>query len=75
MLAFQQAGVPEIELREAGRVTAASLGHDAEVDPVIRQRTLGHANMAMTDHYTHPLEEAFRQGAEKVAGLVEGAGS
>jgi integrase len=46
-------GLRPIKLHE-GRHTAASLGHDAEVDPEIRQRTLGHASKAMTMHYTHP---------------------
>jgi hypothetical protein len=37
----REAGVPVIKLHEGGRHTANSLGHDAGVDPEIRQRTPG----------------------------------
>jgi integrase len=56
------AGLRPIKLHE-GRHTAASLGHDAEVDPEIRRRTLGHADKAMTSHYTHPEQAAYRAAA------------
>jgi integrase len=69
------AGVPEIPLKEGGRHTAASLGRDAAVDPEIRRKTLGHADQAMTSHYTHIEATTFRQAAEDVAAYVEGAGS
>jgi integrase len=69
-----QAGVPVIKLHE-GRHSAASLARDAEVDPEIRRRTLGHADAAMTSHYTHIEAQAHKAAAEAVAKLVEGAGS
>jgi len=69
-----EAGVPVIKLHE-GRHSAASLARDAEVDPEIRRRTLGHADAAMTSHYTHIEAQAHRDAAEAVASLVEGAGS
>ncbi len=67
------AGLRPIKLHE-GRHTAASLGHDAEVDPEIRRRTLGHADQAMTSHYTHPEQAAYRAAANAVAGYVAEAG-
>jgi len=67
-------GLPVIKLHE-GRHTAASLARDAEVDPEIRRRTLGHADQAMTSHYTHIEAQAHRAASEAVAWLVEGAGS
>jgi integrase len=67
-----QAGLPVIKLHE-GRHSAASLARDAEVDPEIRRRTLGHADAAMTSHYTHIEAEAHKAAAEAVANLVEGA--
>jgi integrase len=70
----QAAEVPVIKLHE-GRHSAARLARDAEVDPEIRRRTLGHADAAMTSHYTHIEAEAHRAAAEAVARLVEGAGS
>ncbi|HEX9515281.1 MAG TPA: tyrosine-type recombinase/integrase [Streptosporangiaceae bacterium] len=70
----RKAGLPPIKLHE-GRHSAASLARDAAVDPEIRRRTLGHADQAMTSHYTH-IEQAARQAAaEAVARLVEGDGS
>jgi integrase len=68
------AGLPVIKLHE-GRHSAASLARDAEVDPEIRRRTLGHADAAMTSHYTHVLAEDYKAAAEAVARLVDGAGS
>ena len=70
----QAAGLPVIKLHE-GRHSAASLARDAEVDPEIRRKTLGHADQAMTSHYTHIEAQAHRAAAEAVAKLVEGAGS
>jgi integrase len=68
------AGVEPIKLDE-GRHSAASLARDAGVDPKIRQDDLGHADAAMTDHYTHVLADAHLAAAEAVTQLVEGAGS
>jgi integrase len=68
------AGVPVIKLHE-GRHSAASLQRDAEVDPETRRKTMGHADQAMTSHYTHIEAEAHRAAAEAVARLVDGAGS
>jgi integrase len=68
------AGLPVIKLHE-GRHSAASLARDAEVDPEIRRKTLGHADQAMTSHYTHIEAQAHLAAAEAVARLVEGAGS
>lgn len=68
------AGLPVIKLHE-GRHSAASLARDAAVDPEIRRKTLGHADQAMTSHYTHIEAQAHRAAAEAVAALVEGAGS
>jgi integrase len=66
------ADLPPIKLHE-GRHSAASLARDAEVDPEIRRRTLGHADQAMTSHYTHIEAQAHLAAAEAVAQLVEGA--
>jgi integrase len=68
------AGLPVIKLHE-GRHSAASLARDAAVDPEIRRRTLGHADAAMTAHYTHIEPEAHKAAAEAVAKLVESASS
>lgn len=70
----RDAGLPVIKLHE-GKHSAASLARDAEVDPEIRRKTLGHADQAMTSHYTHIEAQAHRAAAEAVAKLVEGAGS
>ena len=63
-----------IKLHE-GRHSAASLARDAAVDPEIRRKTLGHADAAMTSHYTHIEAQAHLAAAEAVAQLVEGARS
>ena len=68
------AALPVIKLHE-GRHSAASLARDAAVDPEIRRRTLGHADAAMTAHYTHIEAEAHKAAAEAVAKLVEAASS
>lgn len=64
------ARLPIIKLHE-GRHSAASLARDADVDPEIRRKTLGHADQAMTSHYTHIEAQAHRAAAEAVARLVE----
>jgi integrase len=69
-----EAGLPPIKLHE-GRHSAASLARDAEVDPEIRRKTLGHADQAMTSHYTHIEAQAHRAAAEALAALVKGAES
>jgi len=68
-----EAGLPRIKLHE-GRHSAASLARDAEVEPEIR-KTLGHADQAITSHYTHIEAQAHRAAAEMVAKLLEEAGS
>ena len=67
-----QAGLPVIRLHE-GRHSTASLARDAEVDPEIRRKTLGHADAAMTSHCTHIEAQAHRAAAEAVAKLVSKA--
>jgi integrase len=67
------AGVPVIKLHEGGRHTGASLARDAAVDPEIRRKTLGHADAAMTSHYTHIEAQAHQAAAEAVAQLVDGS--
>ena len=67
-----QAGLPVIRLYE-GRHSTASLARDAEVDPEIRRKTLGHADAAMTSHCTHIEAQAHRAAAEAVAKLVSKA--
>lgn len=64
------AGLPVIKLHE-GRHSAAGLARDADVDPEIRRKTLGHADQAMTSHYTHIEAQAHRAAAEALARLVE----
>jgi hypothetical protein len=53
----------------------AGLARDALVDPEIRRKALGHADQAMTSHYTHIEAQAHLAAAEAVTQLVEGAGS
>ncbi|MDQ2874474.1 MAG: tyrosine-type recombinase/integrase [Actinomycetota bacterium] len=67
------AGVPVITLHEAGRHTGASPARDAGIDAEIRRKTLGHADAAMTSHYTHVLADDHRDAAEMVARRVTGA--
>ena len=55
--------------------TLLSTSCDAAVDPEIRRRTLGHADAAMTAHYTHIEAKAHKATAEAVAKLVEAASS
>jgi hypothetical protein len=51
--------------------SAASLARDADVDPEIRRQTLGHADQAMTSHYTHIKAQPHRAAAEAVVRLVQ----
>jgi hypothetical protein len=44
---------------------------DADVDAEIRRKTLGHADQAMTSHYTHTKRRRTAPAAEAVARLVE----
>src|ERR1017187_2543917 len=64
-----EAGLPGIRLHD-GRDTAASLADEADVSQEIRQKTLGHADAAMTSHYTHVRAARHRAAAEQVASLV-----
>jgi integrase len=66
----QAAGLPVIKLHE-GRHSTASEARDADVDPEIRVKTLGHADQAMTTHYTYIAAQAHRTAAEAVARLME----
>ena len=70
----RRAGLPPMKLHE-GRHSAASLARDAEVDPEIRRRTLGHADRAWTSYYTHIEAAAHKAAAEAVARLIEEARS
>ncbi|HEX2317400.1 MAG TPA: site-specific integrase [Streptosporangiaceae bacterium] len=70
----RRAGLEPIRLQE-GRHSAASRPRDAEVDPEIRRKTLGHADATMTSHYTYIEQAAHKAAAEAVAQLVEEAGS
>ena len=70
----RRAGLPPMKLHE-GRHSAASLARDAEVDPEIRRRTLGHADQAWTSYYNHIEAEAHMAAAEAVARLIEEARS
>ena len=67
-------GLPPRKLHE-GRHMAASLARDAGNDPEIRRRRLGHADVAMTSHYTHIEAQASRAAANDVARYVSEAGS
>jgi hypothetical protein len=60
-----------IKLHE-GRHTNASLQRGAAGDPEIRRKSLGHADAAMTSHYTHIEAEQYRAATKAVAKLVEG---
>jgi integrase len=70
----RDAGLPVIKLHE-GRHSAVSFQREAEVDPDLTQRTVGHSSAAMTAHYTHPQAQAFRAAANATAAQVDGAGS
>jgi hypothetical protein len=47
-------------------------GKSAEVDGRSARKTVGHADQAMTSHYTHIGAQAHRAAAEAVAALVDG---
>jgi integrase len=66
------AGLPPIKLHE-GRHSAVSMQREAEVDPALTQRTVGHSTASMTSHYTHPQAQAYRAAAEATAAQVDGA--
>jgi hypothetical protein len=44
---------------------------EALVDPELTQRTVGHSNVGMTRHYTHPQAQAYRSAAEATAAQVD----
>ena len=69
-----QAGVPVVTLHESGRHTGNSLIRDVGVDQELRMREAGHADRAVNDRYTHPLEEAHLAASEQTAALVRKAG-
>jgi len=73
-LAAKRAGLPQIRVHDT-RHTAASLANEADVDAETRRKALGHADAAMTSHYTHVRAELHRAAAEQVAALVKAAGS
>jgi integrase len=64
------AGLPPIKLHE-GRRSAVSMQREALVDPELTQRTVGHSNVGMTRHYTHPQAQAYRSAAEATAAQVD----
>lgn len=64
------AGLPPIKLHE-GRHSAVSMQREALVDPELTQRTVGHSNVGMTRHYTHPQAQAYRSAAEATAAQVD----
>ena len=63
-------GHPEATCPKSWRHTFATLLHDANVDPLIRQITLGHkptagTDLGMTGHYTHRRPETHRRQIEQ----------
>jgi integrase len=62
-------GHPEATCPKSWRHTFATIMQDANVDPLIRQLTLGHkpttdAGLGMTGHYTHTRPETQKQQIE-----------
>jgi integrase len=84
-------GQPEATCPKSWRHTFATLLQDANVDPLVRQNTLGHkptldAGLGMTANYTHTrrhtqrqqIEEALRlwpQSLELARDLLKGGGA
>jgi integrase len=66
-------GVPVVTLHEGGRHTGNSLMQDAGVDQELRMREVGHADKAVNDRYTHPLEQAHLAASEQTVPLVRKA--
>ena len=66
-------GVPVVTLHEGARHTGNSLMQDAGVDQELRMREVGHADKAVNDRYTHPLEQAHLAASEQTAALVRKA--
>jgi hypothetical protein len=63
-------GRPEATCPKSWRHSFATLLQDANVDPLIRQQTLGHkptngSGLGMTGHYTHTRPETQRQQIEQ----------
>jgi hypothetical protein len=50
-----------------GAAQRGQLQRDAAVDLEIRRKTLGHADQAMTSHYTHIEADAHREAAKAAA--------
>jgi integrase len=64
-----QLGRPDATCPKSWRHTFATLLQDANVDPLIRQQTLGHrpsthSGLGMTGHYTHTRPETLRRQIE-----------
>jgi hypothetical protein len=47
---------------------------DAGVNQELRMREVGHADKAVNDRYTHPLEQAHLAASEQIAALARKAG-
>jgi integrase len=66
-------GLPEVTCPKSWRHTFATLLQDANVDPVVRQLTLGHRPTAgalgMTAHYTHTRPETQKDQIERALRL------
>jgi integrase len=69
-------GLPQVTAPKCWRHTFATLMQEAEVDPVIRQLTMGHvpagagrATLGMTATYTHTQREVHRQQLQRVLDL------
>ncbi len=70
----RQLGLPKIRLHDL-RHGWATLALAAGVHPKVVQERLGHANISITlDTYSHVTAGLHGDAAEKVAGLVFGAG-
>jgi integrase len=69
-------GLPDASCPKSWRHTFATLLQDANVDPLIRQHTLGHSPtfgpesaLGMTSHYTHTRPETLRREIERAMRL------
>lgn len=72
--ATKRMGHPEATCPKSWRHTFATLLQDANVDPLIRQITLGHkptagSGLGMTGHYTHTRPETQRLQIEQALRL------
>jgi integrase len=67
---MRQVGHPEATCPKSWRHSFATILQDANVDPLIRQQTLGHrpterTGLGMTGHYTHTRPETLRAQIER----------